>query len=134
MSQCNFYLNAINYRCLSDKEKIIEILKRSDKRKEFYDRLIKFCGVCLDKGIRMIFENPWAEQTYLKSNFLKVPDVVLDPFMGSGTTGEVAKMLNRDFIGIEIDKEYFNIAKNRIENGIKQPSAEKFINGCGLFS
>ena len=76
MSQCNFYLNAINYRCLSDKEKIIEILKRSDKRKEFYDRLIKFCGVCLDKGIRMIFENPWAEQTYLKSNFLKVPDVV----------------------------------------------------------
>lgn len=61
-------------------------------------------------------------------------DVVLDPFMGSGSTGEVAKMLNRDFIGIEINKEYFEIAKNRIENGIRQPSAEKFINGCGLFS
>lgn len=60
-------------------------------------------------------------------------DVVLDPFMGSGTTGEVAKMLNRDFIGIEIDKEYFNIAKNRIENGIRQSSAEKFIRSCGLF-
>ena len=63
----------------------------------------------------------------------EVGDVILDPFMGSGTTGEVCKMLGRDFIGIEIDKEYFNVAKNRIENGIRQPSAEKFIRSCGLF-
>jgi len=42
-------------------------------------------------------------------------DTVLDPFMGSGTTGKMAKQLNRDFIGIEIDKEYFEIAKARIE-------------------
>jgi len=42
-------------------------------------------------------------------------DVVLDPFMGSGTTGVAAKMLNRKFIGIELDKEYFNIAENRID-------------------
>lgn len=61
-------------------------------------------------------------------------EVVFDPFMGSGTTGEVAKMLNRDFIGCEINKEYFDIAQNRIMNGIKQPSADKFINSCGLFS
>jgi site-specific DNA-methyltransferase (adenine-specific) len=43
--------------------------------------------------------------------------VVLDPYMGSGTTGVVAKDLNRQFIGIEIDKEYYNIAKQRIEGG-----------------
>ena len=42
-------------------------------------------------------------------------DTVFDPFMGSGTTGKMAKLLNRDFIGIEIDKEYFEIAKQRIE-------------------
>jgi DNA modification methylase len=36
--------------------------------------------------------------------------------MGSGTTGLACKNLNRDFIGIEIDKEYFEIAKNRIES------------------
>lgn len=42
-------------------------------------------------------------------------DVVLDPFMGSGTTGVVCKSLNRDFIGIELDKDYFEIAKSRIE-------------------
>jgi DNA modification methylase len=42
-------------------------------------------------------------------------DTVLDPCMGSGTTGVACKQLNRNFIGIEINKEYFEIAKNRIE-------------------
>ena len=41
---------------------------------------------------------------------------VLDPFLGSGTTGVVAKRLRRNFIGIEIDPEYFAIAKQRIDN------------------
>lgn len=35
--------------------------------------------------------------------------------MGSGTTGVACKNLNRNFIGIELDKQYFNIAKERIE-------------------
>lgn len=42
--------------------------------------------------------------------------VVLDPFMGSGTTGIAVKNLKRKFIGIEREQEYFNIAKRRIEN------------------
>lgn len=41
--------------------------------------------------------------------------VVLDPFMGSGTTGLACKNLQRNFIGIEKDLNYFNIAKNRIK-------------------
>ena len=41
-------------------------------------------------------------------------DVVLDPFMGSGTTGKMAKLANRKFIGIEIDETYFSIAEKRI--------------------
>lgn len=41
-------------------------------------------------------------------------DVVLDPFMGSGTTGVACKNLNRKFIGIEKDANYFEIAKRRI--------------------
>lgn len=43
-------------------------------------------------------------------------DVILDMFMGSGTTGVACKNLNRKFCGIEIDEKYFNIAKERIEN------------------
>lgn len=42
-------------------------------------------------------------------------DLVLDFTMGSGSTGVACKNLNRDFIGIEIDKKYFDIAKQRIE-------------------
>jgi site-specific DNA-methyltransferase (adenine-specific) len=40
--------------------------------------------------------------------------IVLDPFMGSGTTGVACKNLNRNFIGIEIDETYFRIAQDRI--------------------
>ena len=45
----------------------------------------------------------------------KENDTILDPFMGSGTTGVVSKKLNRNFIGIEIDDKYFEIAKDRID-------------------
>ena len=45
----------------------------------------------------------------------KEDGVILDQFMGSGTTGVVAKKLYRNFIGIEIDKKYFQIATNRID-------------------
>lgn len=43
-------------------------------------------------------------------------DVVLDPFMGSGTTGKMALLNGRGFIGIEISEEYYRIAQNRIKN------------------
>ena len=43
-------------------------------------------------------------------------DYVFDPFMGSGTTGVACKNLNRNFIGMEIDDKYFEIAKERINN------------------
>ena len=42
--------------------------------------------------------------------------VVFDPYMGSGTTGVAAKNLNREFIGIELDKTYFDMASERIDN------------------
>ena len=45
-----------------------------------------------------------------------VGDTVLDCFMGSGTTGLVCKRLDRNFIGIELDPDYFELAKSRIEN------------------
>jgi DNA modification methylase len=41
-------------------------------------------------------------------------DLIIDPFMGSGTTGVACKKLKRSYIGIELSKEYFAIAKERI--------------------
>lgn len=43
-------------------------------------------------------------------------ETVLDPFMGSGTTGIACLKLNRNFIGVEKDEVYFNLAKNRLDN------------------
>ena len=53
---------------------------------------------------------------YLIKTYTDEGDLILDFTMGSGSTGCAAKNLNRDFIGIELDKNYFNIAKERIEN------------------
>ncbi len=47
----------------------------------------------------------------------KEGDTVLDPFMGSGTTGVACKLLGRRFIGCEIREDYFKIAKQRVEDG-----------------
>jgi len=51
---------------------------------------------------------------------LQRPDTVLDPFMGSGTTGVACMNLGRKFIGIEIEPKYFDIACERIENAQRQ--------------
>ena len=48
-------------------------------------------------------------------------EVVLDPFMGSGTTGVACVNLGRKFIGIEIERKYFDIACQRIQGAVNQP-------------
>ena len=61
-------------------------------------------------------EKPESLCTFLIEKSSNENDTVLDPFMGSGTTGVACKNLNRNFIGIELDPEYFKIAKERIDN------------------
>ena len=56
----------------------------------------------------------------LVTNSSNEGDTVLDCFMGSGTTGVACINTNRNFIGIELDENYFNIAKERIENHKKE--------------
>jgi site-specific DNA-methyltransferase (adenine-specific) len=60
--------------------------------------------------------HPTEKPVGLMENFVKwTSGVVIDPFMGSGSTGIACTNLGRKFIGIEIDKKYFDIACNRID-------------------
>lgn len=67
--------------------------------------------------------HPTEKPVYLMEQFCRWTDgVVLDPFMGSGTTGVACMNLGRKFIGIEIERKYFDIACARIENAQRQQS------------
>lgn len=84
--------------------------------------------VCKSKNLRNIIQykkvhhskavHPTQKPVDLLEHLITEPDyspeTILDPFMGSGSTGVAAKNLNRSFIGIELDPEYFSIAKQRI--------------------
>jgi len=59
---------------------------------------------------------PVALMEYLIKLISREGHVVLDPFMGSGTTGVACKKLNRNFVGIEKEPEYMEIAKSRINS------------------
>ena len=54
-------------------------------------------------------------------SFAKDCHIILDPFMGSGTTGVACVKLGRKFIGIEKDPEFFDIACQRIQDEMRQP-------------
>jgi len=59
-------------------------------------------------------QKPLSLMLWVIENYTKPGDTVIDPFMGSGTTGVACVETNRNFIGIEIDPGYFKIAEKRI--------------------
>ena len=61
-------------------------------------------------------QKPVELMEWIIKNYTNENDTILDCFMGSGSTGVACKHTNRRFIGIELDENYFNIAKERIEN------------------
>ena len=65
-------------------------------------------------------QKPVALLMYLIKTYTNEKETVLDFTMGSGSTGVACKNTNRNFIGIEKDDKYFEIAKQRIENGFVQ--------------
>lgn len=56
-----------------------------------------------------------------------VDDIVLDPFMGTGTTGVAAKQLGRKYIGIDIDSDYIKIAENNIDKAIEAKIGDRYV-------
>lgn len=76
LSQLDFTYACRNYRKMSQHKKTEVILKRSRDREMFYELIIKMFSVALERGIRMIVENPYSENHYLKGNFVLPPTFV----------------------------------------------------------
>jgi len=68
-----------------------------------------------NKGIKHFTPKPLKAIERIIQVHTKENDLILDPFLGSGTTGIACRKLNRDFIGIEINSEYCKIARKRID-------------------
>lgn len=105
-----------NNHHLSDLEYIIMIREKGSyfsKHKDI-DDFRKFYLTSCRKGV-----HPAEKPVDLIKRFIRVSsqenDIILDPFLGSGTTAVAAKDLNRKYIGYEISKEYCQIAKERLE-------------------
>jgi len=66
-------------------------------------------------------QKPYEVMRWCIERLPKETETILDPFMGSGTTGVACAKLGRKFIGIELEPKYFDIACQRIEDAYKQP-------------
>ena len=81
--------------------------------------ILQYKGDDKKNGFLHPTQKPIALLEYLIKTYTNEGDVVLDNCMGSGSTGVACVNTNRDFIGIELDKDYFNIAKQRITGNQK---------------
>lgn len=87
---------------------------RNDNEGTRYPRTVQYFKTAEAEGKLHPTQKPTALCEYLIKTYTNEEDVVLDNCMGSGTTGVACINTNRKFIGIEKDKNYFNIAKDRI--------------------
>ena len=77
VAQLWYSLTHKDFRKWDDKRKVDYIIEKNRKRSYMFELLNKFCCICLTRGLRMVFENPWSENTYLKMNiFLKKPSLI----------------------------------------------------------
>lgn len=75
-SQMHMSFGHTNYRKLNMKEKTDKILERSANREYFFKLAVKMISMAEQRGLRLIMENPWSEQTFLKANFVLPPTLV----------------------------------------------------------
>ena len=76
MSQMLISYTHRNYRNLTARDRVAAILERASNRESYFSRAVKMFGIALDRGLRLIMENPWSEQTFLKQNFIMNPAII----------------------------------------------------------
>ena len=111
-----------NNKYLSDTEYILFFREQGVKLYGTYATKKKYFISPTNKKDKEKFKHPTIKplniiETFVVNSSLE-GETILDPFMGSGTTGVACKNTNRNFIGIELDENYFKIAKERIDNAI----------------
>lgn len=79
-----------------------------------YPRSVIYFKTAESEGKLHPTQKPVKMYEYFINTYSNEGDVVIDITMGSGTTGVAAQNTNRNFIGIELDTEYYNVAKNRL--------------------
>lgn len=86
-------------------------------------RLVYMQNGCMSKEKERFHptQKPVAVMEWCLKQLAQEQRTILDPFMGSGTTGVACVKLGRKFIGIELEERYFDIAVKRIEEAYKQP-------------
>ena len=119
-----------NNTYLSDTEYIVFARESGAKLYGSYETKMKYYVSPINVEDKKMWEHPTIKPLNIIENFVinssKENDVILDCFMGSGTTGVACKELNRDFIGIELNPKYFEIARRRIgETSVKETSSEE---------
>ena len=100
---------------LGSGNKLLHETEYEQKYTNYPSEIIEFG---LDKDSIHPTQKPVALMEYLILTYSNEGETVLDNCMGSGTTGVAAVNVNRNFIGIEMNQEYYQIAKNRIENTV----------------
>lgn len=88
---------------------------------KFAPRVFRYRAVGVDGGKVHPTQKPIQLMQWCIGFIPPPADLILDPFMGSGTTGVAAVKLGRKFIGIEIEERYFTIACRRITEALRQP-------------
>ena len=106
--------------CLKRTWELIQVTRNKPLQNGRKDSVWRFPMVPADTKVH-IAAKPVALIAQLLEVFTQPDDTILDPFMGSGTTGIAAVKTGRNFIGIEIDPDYFAIAEQRIEEAQMQP-------------
>ena len=110
-----------NNRWLPDIEYCLYFREKGVKLNDGYELKKKWECSKINKSDKLLFKHPTIKPLDLVKRHLEHTtqknDIVADFFLGSGTTAVAAKELNRKYIGFEIDKEYYKIAKDRL-NGI----------------
>jgi site-specific DNA-methyltransferase (adenine-specific) len=103
-----------------ERENYLEYFKDEVPRENIWEYTVGLYNSTSDK---IAFKHPAIFPEQLASDHIKSwtnkNDIVLDPFMGSGTVGKMCSILHRNFIGIELVEEYYKIAKERIDETIK---------------